>query len=96
MDWLFVRVNLKKKRPYYLIFCCQTFMADMGEWSLGLAKKRCLFQQVGEGFVLWLTDVAFFPSHLSTVYDQSKDMLDGYRMQTFLIPEQRHNVAVML
>lgn len=20
MDWLFVRVNLKKKRPYYLIF----------------------------------------------------------------------------
>lgn len=44
MDWLFVRVNLKK-RPYYLIFCCQTFMADMGEWSLGLVKKQCLLDE---------------------------------------------------
>lgn len=44
MDWLFVRVNLKK-RPYYLIFCCQTFMADMGEWSLGFVKKQCLLDE---------------------------------------------------
>lgn len=59
-------------------------MADMGEWSLGLVKKQCLFGRVGGVLILflsdWLTDVAFL--HLSIVNDQSFNMLDGYRMQT--------------
>lgn len=43
VDWLFVRVNNKKKRPYYLIFCCQTFEADIGVEPWFVGEKHRLF-----------------------------------------------------
>lgn len=83
MDWLFVRVNLRKrkkkrqkKRPYcILFFSVVKGLSRSGRvepWFYGEALPAC--------WVSHVTDVAFL--HLSIAYDQSFKMFGRYHMQT--------------
>lgn len=87
VDWLFVRVNNKKKAILFNFLLSNVW----GRHRSGAlvcrreASPLCRWVGVVVGFVLFLTDVAslfFLFFHLSTVNDQSFEMLDEYHMQT--------------
>lgn len=63
MDWLFVRVHLKKKkRPYYLIFSVVKSLSRRVEpWFYGEALPGCCVYEWAFLFLFsnCLTDVAF-------------------------------------
>lgn len=85
MDWLFVRVNLKKAILFNFL-CCQKFKQIWESGALVLWRSIAWLLCILVGFfflILFsncLTDVAFL--HLSIVNDQSFKMFDGYHMQT--------------